>query len=167
VLTVAVLRELGVTEVTVSEPLAGRRELARRVGASSVIEPSILDKPELPMDVVARAFDVAFECSGRAEAMEDALANLARAGTLVLCGTGMRRPRLDPNRIILNELTVTGTVEYTPDDFRTALDLLASGRLPAGELIEPEDQPLSRVQWAMEQLSSGELTGKVMVIPRA
>jgi threonine dehydrogenase-like Zn-dependent dehydrogenase len=79
----------------------------------------------------------------------------------------MRRPRFDPNRIILHELTVTGTVEYTPDDYRAALELLESGRLPTDLLIEPEDQPLGRLEWVLGQLSRGEVAGKVMVVPRA
>ena len=45
------------------------------------------------------------------------------------------------------------------------LALLASGRLPTDELIEPEDVPLSSVQHAMEQLVAGELPGKVLVVP--
>jgi threonine dehydrogenase-like Zn-dependent dehydrogenase len=79
----------------------------------------------------------------------------------------MQRPRLDPNRIILNELVVTGTAEYTPADYEEALELLASARLPAADLIEPDDVPLSGLLAAMEQLVAGERAGKVMVVPRA
>lgn len=164
-LTVAVLVTDGVTDITVSEPSEKRQELVREIGASSVVRPDGLSSPPLPMDVANRAFAAAFECSGRPEAMEVALDNLDRAGVLVLSGTGMKRPRLDSNRIILNELTITGTVEYTPDDFEAAIALLASGRLPIDALVEADDQPLERVQWAMEQLSRGDLAGKVMVAP--
>ena len=99
--------------------------------------------------------------------MEAGLANLDRAGTLILSGTGMRRPRFDPNRLIVHELVVTGTVEYTQDDYRAALDLLTTGRLTVEVLVEPEDLPLTRLQWGMEQLMAGELAGKVMVVPHA
>ena len=167
VLHVAILRAMGVDDVTVSEPAPARRELARRVGARSVVEPDHLTQPTWPMELVEKPYQAAFDCSGNREAMENALANLDVAGTLVLSGTGMRRPRFDPNRIILNELTVTGTVEYTPDDYVASLDLLASGRLPTDMLIEPEDQPLSRLEWALGGLSRGEIAGKVMVVPRA
>jgi 2-desacetyl-2-hydroxyethyl bacteriochlorophyllide A dehydrogenase len=167
ILTVAILRTMGVEDITVTEPAPKRQELAGRVGAASVLDPDQLEEPSMPMDLVAAPFQAAFECSGRKEAMESALANLDVAGTLVLSGTGMRRPRFDPNRIILNELTVTGAVEYTPDDYVDSLDLLASGRLPTALLIEPEDQPLGRLEWALGQLSRGELAGKVMVVPRA
>lgn len=166
-LTVAVLRASGLGGITVSEPGAKRRALALGVGADEVVAPDDLSRPPLPMDVADRPFRVAFECSGRSEAMEMAAANLDRGGTLVLSGTGMHRPKFDANRIILNELTITGTVEYTPEDYTDALELLASGRVPAQMLIEPEDQPLGRLQWAMEQIGRGELAGKVMVAPNA
>jgi (R,R)-butanediol dehydrogenase/meso-butanediol dehydrogenase/diacetyl reductase len=166
-LTVAVLNAEGVSDVTVSEPSPKRRALALKVGAARVIAPEELVHPTLPMETVGSPYQLAFECSGRTDAMETALANLDRAGTLVLSGTGMRRPRFDPNRIIMNELIVTGTYEYTQEDYRFAMDLLTEGRLPAETLIEPDDQPLARLQWAMEQLMAGELAGKVMVVPDA
>jgi hypothetical protein len=69
--------------------------------------------------------------------------------------------------MILNELAVLGTVEYTPDDYLDSLALLASGRVPTGVLLEPEDQPLGRLEWVLDQLSRGNLAGKVLVVPRA
>src|SRR4051812_2108373 len=120
-LTIAVLRELGVDDVTVSEPAPIRRERAADVGATRTITPDQLTEPGLPMDLVEEPYHAAFDCSGRADAMEAALGQLGRRGVLVLSGTGMKRPRLDSNRIILNELVITGSVEYVPDDYHRCL----------------------------------------------
>ena len=166
-LSVAVLRALGVDDVTVSEPGERRRSLALAVGATEAVLPDELVTPGLPMDLVDRPYDAAIECSGRPDAMEAALGQLGRGGTLVLSGTGMRRPKFDHNRIILNELIITGSVEYTREDFADAITLLAEGRLPVDQLIEPGDVPLGQLQFAMEQLVAGEVAGKVMVIPHA
>lgn len=166
-LTIAILRAEGITDVTVSEPGERRRELAARIGATAVIAPEQLPQPAMPTEIADEPYQVAIECSGRADAMEAALSNLDRAGTLILSGTGMRRPRFDPNRIILQELTVAGTVEYTPADYHAAIALLAEGRLPVGDLVEPDDVPLAGIQRAMEQLMRGELAGKVLVAPDA
>jgi (R,R)-butanediol dehydrogenase / meso-butanediol dehydrogenase / diacetyl reductase len=166
-LTVAVLAAGGLTDITVSEPNPKRRRLAQKMGASTTISPEELEAPATTMDLVAAPFHYAFECSGRADAMEAGLDNLDRGGTLVLSGTGMRRPRFNPNRLIVHELTVTGTAEYTQDDYRAAMDLLAEGRLPTDVLIEPEDLPLTRLQWAMEQCVADKPPGKVMVSPHA
>lgn len=164
-LTVAVLRAIGVEDITVSEPAPKRRELAAAVGASCVVVPEELTAPVMPMDVVESPYHLAIECSGRSDAMDAALGQLGRRGTLVLSGTGMKRPRFDPNRIILNELVVTGSFEYIAEDYDRALELLATGALPTDLLIEPEDVPLGGVQRAMERLVAGELAGKVMVSP--
>ena len=81
-----------------------------------------------PARVVDDAVDVVLECSGKAKAMEAGLGQLVRAGTLVLVGAGIERPRFDPNRILLNELVITGANTYDHDGFEQALDLLASGQ---------------------------------------
>jgi (R,R)-butanediol dehydrogenase / meso-butanediol dehydrogenase / diacetyl reductase len=166
-LTVAVLAAEGVSDITVSEPNPKRRRLAEKMGASTTMTPEELQPAPAVMDLVSAPYHYAYECSGRADAMEGALSSLDRAGTLVLSGTGRGRPRFNPNRLIVHELVVTGTVEYTQDDYRAALDLLAGRRLPVDALIEPEDLPLARLQWGMEQLMAGGLAGKVMVAPNA
>ena len=166
-LTVAVLRAEGIEDITVSEPGERRRDLAARVGAKTVVTPDRLAVPAMPTEIATDPYQLAIECSGRPDAMEAALANLDRAGTLVLSGTGMRRPKLDTIRIIVHEVTVTGTAEYTPADYQAAIALLAEGRLPVDDLIEPADVPLDRLQRAMEKLMAGELAGKVLVVPGA
>jgi len=165
-LTVATLRALDVDDVTVSEPSPVRRELARSVGATEVVTPAELGQPTSPMEIVARPFDAAIECSGRPDAIAAALAQLGRGGVLVLSGTGMERPPLEFLRVILNELVITGALEYTRQDFVDAIELLASGRLPTERLIEADDVPLAGVQRAVQRLAAGEIAGKVMVVPR-
>jgi len=164
-LVVAVLQSRGVRDIVVSEPSRGRAERALRVGASRVVAPDALSLPVMPFDCVAEPFHAALECSGNPLAMEGALAQLRRAGRLVLIGTGMRRPQLDHNRVLLNELVVTGAFNYDADGFPAALALIASGTLPMGELVEPTDRSLDGLFAALEALERGELTRKVLVAP--
>ena len=90
--------------------------LCERLGARTV-HPDELTVPVMPHDMVDASFDVALECSGNNHAMESALAQLKRAGTLVLVGAGIRRPKFDNNRILLNELVITGAYVYDHDGF--------------------------------------------------
>jgi threonine dehydrogenase-like Zn-dependent dehydrogenase len=106
------------------------------------------------------------ECSGNGKAMETGLAQLKRAGTLVLVGAGIARPKFDPNRILLNELNITGAYVYDHDGFPRALELLASGKMPNDLLVEPEDYPLNRLLDAANGLHEGELAAKAMVVPK-
>jgi threonine dehydrogenase-like Zn-dependent dehydrogenase len=163
-LTVAALVAKGVTDVVVSEPSPVRRELCERLGARTV-QPEELVPPASPNYLVDEPFDVALECSGNARAMETALSQLKRTGTLVLVGAGIKPPRFDPNRILLNELVVTGAFCYDGDGFEAALALLATPGFPRDELVEPTDVSLDGLLGAIEGLSTGEIPAKVLVAP--
>jgi threonine dehydrogenase-like Zn-dependent dehydrogenase len=164
-LSVAALKAMGVDDIVVSEPHAGRRALAEKLGARAV-EPSELEAPQWPHDMVAEPFDVVLECSGNQYAQTSGLAQLKRGGTLVLVGAGMGRPKFDPNRILLNELVITGAFVYDHDGFPRALELLASGKVPLDLLVEAEDFPLSRLLDAAIGLHDGRLAAKAMIVPR-
>jgi (R,R)-butanediol dehydrogenase / meso-butanediol dehydrogenase / diacetyl reductase len=163
-LLVAVLRARGVSDITVSEPSAVRRRQALAVGARRVVPPDALETPPMALPV-AEPYDIVFECSGRAAALESGLGQLDYAGTLVVVGTGFEPPRMNQNRVIIFELEIIGSYNYDDEGFRPAVDLLAEGQLPLGALIEAESVPLGEVMVTMERLARGEIPGKVMVQP--
>jgi (R,R)-butanediol dehydrogenase/meso-butanediol dehydrogenase/diacetyl reductase len=163
-LSVAALKALGIDDIVVSEPKERRRALCEKLGAR-VVTPEELTIPAMPHDLVDEPFDVALECSGNGRGQEAALAQLKRAGTLVLVGAGMARPKFDPNRILLNELEITGAFVYDHDGFPRALELLASGKMPNDLLVEQEDFPLNRLLEAAVGLHEGDLAAKAMVVP--
>ncbi|MGZ8763722.1 MAG: zinc-dependent alcohol dehydrogenase [Acidimicrobiia bacterium] len=163
-LSVAALVAMGVTDVVVSEPAQSRRALCERLGARAV-EPESLTTPASPNSLVDEPFDVALECSGNAHAMEAALAQLKRTGVLVLVGAGMRPPRFDPNRILLNELVITGAFCYDAGGFDAALELLTRSDFPTDLLVERDDVGLDGLLGAIEGLSTGDIPAKVLVAP--
>jgi (R,R)-butanediol dehydrogenase/meso-butanediol dehydrogenase/diacetyl reductase len=163
-LVTAVLKAKGVDDITVSEPAPARRERALAVGAARVISPE--DLP--PASRGARADDaysVVFECSGRGEAAEAGLDQLDYAGTLVFVGTSMKYPRVNHNRVIILESTIIGAYNYDAEGFAPALELLASGKMPLDELIEPTDVLLDGLFDVMQRCAKGEVPGKVMIRP--
>lgn len=163
---VAALAAQGVDDVTVSEPSAVRRRRAQQVGAARTLLPRDLPlPPDMPGDVTDEPYDVVLECSGRPDAFETGVGLLGRAGTIVLVGTGLERPRLDCLRVLLNELVVTGAYEYDEHGFPAALQLLSSGALPVDALVEPADVDLDGLQDAMLAASRGDAAGKVLVRP--
>ncbi len=163
-LLVAVLRTRGVCDITVSEPSQTRRDRALAVGARRVVAPDELTHAPMGRPV-EEPFAFAFECSGRANAVEAALEQLDYAGTLVLVGTGHDMPRINHNRAIVLELTILGAYNYNADGFSAAVELLASGALPLALLIEEHDIGLDEIGATMQRLAAGELPGKVMVRP--
>ncbi len=167
-LIVAAWRARGGEDITVIEPGATRRQLALDLGATRVVGPDELQVPTIaePETIQPDAVDVVFECSGRRTAMEAGLAQLRRGGTLVIVGAGIDPPHFDSNRILLNELVITGSFNYDADGFEQALAMLASGALPLDLLIDGTDVPLDGVVAAMHDLVEGHIAGKVMVVPR-
>jgi (R,R)-butanediol dehydrogenase/meso-butanediol dehydrogenase/diacetyl reductase len=166
-LSIAALVALGIEPVVVIEPGARRRALAADLGAHEVLEPSSLETfpPWEPDRISPRAVDAVLECSGKKAAIEAGFHQLRRGGRLVLVGAGMEAPSFDPNRLLLNELVITGSFIYDADGFERAMELLASGRLPTDVLIEPDDVGLDGLGDAMRALAAGDLAGKVMVVP--
>lgn len=167
-LTVAVLVHRGAAAVSVVEPAESRQQLATALGAAEVIGPEELETfPRWePERLARRAADVVLECSGKKAAVEAALCQLGRGGTLALVGAGDQLLELDPNRMILNELHLCGSYIYDADGFDRALELLGSGALPTQLLIEPEDVPLDRLGPTLEDLAAGRMAGKAMVVPQ-
>ena len=160
---IAVLHASGIT-TTVVEPSEARAALANRLGAE--VRP--LDDLEItshPGSTAADAVDVVFETSGARPAVETALTQLAPGGMLVLVGTGLDYPKLDTNRVILNELRLTGAFNYDADGFADALSLIGSGTLPLEDLIAPDAVGLDDLLTTMQRLRAGEIPGKALVKP--
>ncbi len=166
-LSVAALQCMGISDITVVEPHEGRRRLAADLGVTAIVDPEDLDvfPPWEPERMSTRAVDVVLECSGHRAAIEAGFSQLARGGMLVMVGAGIDHPTFDINRMILNELTVTGSFVYDQGGFERALELLASDGFPSELLIDPADIPLAAIGDTLEALAAGRIAGKVMVVP--
>jgi (R,R)-butanediol dehydrogenase/meso-butanediol dehydrogenase/diacetyl reductase len=166
-LILAALVARGIEDVSVVEPGDRRAELAAELGAEQVLNPADLDVPSMaePGRIVDDAVDVVFEASGKRAAMEAGLGQLRKTGRLVIVGAGIDPPSFDPNRILLNELQITGAFCYDASGFVDALALLGAGELPTALLIEPVDVPLDGLLDVMHLLAGGHLAGKAMVNP--
>ena len=161
IIAILVARGISVAAVELAEV---RLELAAALGAT-VFRPDELTIPDHPGETPEPGYHVVYESSGARSASETGLTQLVGGGTLVIVGTGLDYPRLDTNRVILNELHITGAFNYDADGFGAALDLIASGALPLDLLIHPETVGLEGMLDAMTQLRSGEIAGKVLVTP--
>ena len=88
------------------------------------------------------------------------------AGTLVLVGAGIEPPRFDPNRILLNELVITGAFTYDHGGFERGADAAgARARSRSTRCSSPRTSPLDGLLDAMQGLADGRLAGKVLVRP--
>jgi len=167
-LSIAALRARDLGPITAVEPSEKRKALAKALGADTVLDPDELEvfAPWEPERIATHAAHVVLECSGHKAAMEAGFHQLRRGGTLALVGAGVEHPTFDPNRFILNELSVCGSFIYDKDGFEHALELLASGLIPNHLLIEPMDVGLDQISTTLDELAGGRVGGKVLVVPR-
>jgi threonine dehydrogenase-like Zn-dependent dehydrogenase len=155
----ALLRAAGAWPVVVVEPLAGRRTVARAVGASAVISPDELatarhellpDGADIVVDAVGTQFAVATE-------------HAALGGRIVLFGQNSNaHPPIHQYTITERSLTVFGSY-ITAYTFPPAIRLVEQGRLPLAPIVTHR-LPLTRLAEGLTLLRSGEAT-KVVIVP--
>lgn len=121
------LKKAGATELTLSEPIAERRELALRFGAKNVIDPlkeNIRDAADRITG--GRGFDVVFDCTGSTKAVYDLPYVTAKGGKLIYSAMYPNDFEMPLNLYkfcYYNELTITG-MYVAPYAFPRAVQML-------------------------------------------
>jgi (R,R)-butanediol dehydrogenase/meso-butanediol dehydrogenase/diacetyl reductase len=110
--------------------------------------------------------DVVIEASGRPEAIERA-ARLARVGGRVVMVASYHAPaEIKPGRWVTRGISLLPSIAYTPQEFDTALDMIATGRIDVGRLVDATT-PLSEIQAVFERFETQSDAIKVVVDPSA
>ncbi|GAB2904916.1 NAD(P)-dependent alcohol dehydrogenase [Streptomyces mayteni] len=128
----------GAATTVVVEPVAARRELAGRLGATAVIDPTEGDVVAAVREATGGGPSHALDTTGIPSVVADAVRALAPTGTLVVVGLGAAELTLDLQDLMLNGKAVRGCIEgdAVPQRFiPELLDLHAAGRFPVQELI--------------------------------
>jgi L-iditol 2-dehydrogenase len=150
--------------VVVSDPLAERRELARRLGADAAVT------PEAARGEVGRGADAVFDTVGGAGPLETALALSRPGGAVVLFahadgdgGDGGKRAAFDLNAFFKSERRLLATYSSALAEQREVYRLLVSGRLDPSSLVTHR-LPLSHFAAAVE-LARERRAVKVLLVP--
>jgi len=160
-----VLAEFGVDNRFVVERHPDRLEMATAMDNLAV------DPGDRPLGEVVKELtdgfgvDVAFDAVGSGDTRRDSLASVAAGGTVVLAGLHSDVTELPINTVIRSEITLTGAFAYTPFNFATALDWLASGRVGLRQGVV--NAPLADGQEWYERLVEGDPAAKVLLAPTA
>jgi L-iditol 2-dehydrogenase len=138
--------------VIVSDPIAGRLEQALALGAHEVIDASATDPVARVKELTAgRGADAVIVAVGGAEPIRQGLDMAAINGWVnAFAGTypSAEMP-VDPNLIHYRQLRFTGSHDFTPHHFTTALKLIAHGIVRVAPLISHRF-PLEDVREAFE-----------------
>jgi threonine 3-dehydrogenase len=158
-----VVQATGARTTIVSETSPYRREMARRMGADIVVNPTEEDLPGIVRhhtdDLGA---DVVFEAVGHPATVEQAIALAAPGGMLLIAGVADRDARASfyPQEVFFKELTIRGTKGVTYGIDR-ALRWLS--KLDLAQLIT-HTFPLDQAQAAVDLALAGQ-AGKVLLRP--
>jgi len=126
------------------------RELAARLGAHRVFRSG---------EPLPRKVNVAFDSAGQAT-WEHSMDSVRRGGTVVTMGvTTGRNVTLDLLPVIVNQLTVTGTIMGTLDEMRDLMRLMVSANIipEIGSVL-----PMERAGEGFQAMVEGHMRGKTI-----
>jgi 2-desacetyl-2-hydroxyethyl bacteriochlorophyllide A dehydrogenase len=154
-LYLALLKASGASKLLVSEPSAHRRELALKMGATRVIDPTKEDVRQIAMDESeGRGIDVVVDAVG--SLMPDAVASTKRGGKVLLfgCDTAAQQ-KLRQFDIVWRGLTVYGNF-IGPYKLFDAVELIESGVINDElEIMVTHKLPLEEFGKALSDIHAG------------
>jgi 2-desacetyl-2-hydroxyethyl bacteriochlorophyllide A dehydrogenase len=158
---VALLAKTKGARVLVSEINQFRINLAGEMGME-VVNPAEVDLPEyVGKWTGGTGADVVFEVTGTAAGAE-MMTKLARSrGRIVIVAIFAGPEKVDLRQILWREIRMTGTRLYEPEDFETAISLVAAEALPLDKFIT-DVRPLEQAPETFAEIERGANFMKVL-----
>ncbi|WP_116949966.1 NAD(P)-dependent alcohol dehydrogenase [Jiangella endophytica] len=156
ILTAAAARAFGATAVVVADPLAERRAVAARHGATRTIDPAT-DR------LADEAVDAFVDASGAPAAIDAGLHALKAGGAAVLVGMGAPRIDLDLFLVQSRELRLEGLFRYV-DTWPAAIALVGAGMVELDSLVS-DTFGLDGLDEAMRRNGDADVV-KLVIDPR-
>ncbi len=105
----AIARKSGARKVVVTDVNPVRLELARRMGATRVVDVSREHLRDVQRELgMKEGFDVGLEMSGSPRALNDMIDNMYHGGRIALLGIMPEKAAIDWNKVVFNMLTIRG-----------------------------------------------------------
>jgi L-iditol 2-dehydrogenase len=164
---IALAKKAGASTVIASDLSKYRRDLALRIGADVVLDPSSENVVERVREETAGyGADVVIEAVGLPATWEQAIDMTRDAGTTVLFGGAASGTKfeVDTVRFHYGQLTIKGVFHLTPKHVEQALKILIAGGIDTSALITHE-MPLKDIAKALQMMSAGE-SMKVAIRPK-
>ena len=159
---------VGCEQIIAIEPMSSRRELARKLGATHVIDPiEFEDFEQAVRNIVPAGVDYAVDTTGRRLTLENLVRCFTTQGTLAMVGmpTSLEDDFSCAGiQFLASGLTVKGIIEgdSQPDVFIPQLiEYYKAGKLPVDQFIKT--YPLADINLAVEAHHSGECVKAVLI----
>jgi (R,R)-butanediol dehydrogenase/meso-butanediol dehydrogenase/diacetyl reductase len=156
----------GAGAVVVVEPHASRREKARQLGATVVVDPTTEDVTSRVRAALGPSgADVVFECAGIPQTIDQAASLAKRGGVVSLVGLANVPAQISPATWLINELRVAASLGYLNEEFDLTMGLVQDERLALAPL-HTRTVALSEIDAAFALLHDSADEIKILVDPR-
>ncbi|MGA9725330.1 MAG: alcohol dehydrogenase catalytic domain-containing protein [Candidatus Binatus sp.] len=125
----------GASAVVVSELAPGRTELAMKLGADAVVNPTEDDPSEAVKAITGRQPEIVFECIGVKSTLGAAIGMVGRHGQVVVIGVCMEADSIYPLTCVMKEVQINFALAYTRREFQESIDALSKGTIDATPMI--------------------------------
>lgn len=165
-LLIRLLRHWGAGLIAAVDPDPARRAAALRLGAQQAWSPEEDVRAAFMERNGGYGADLVLVATSSPRAMSSALEWVEAGGTVLLYAPAAPEARLEvsPYDLFFREVTLTTSYSASPLDTRRALELVASGALPLGEMVTHRFS-LKDTAEALRQSAQGGETLKVVVRP--
>ena len=134
-LVMQVCKAAGASQVFVVEPMAARRELAARLGATQVFDPTTTDPGRVIGELTNRMrADVAIDCVGSQSSFDTAVKCTGRRAVICVAGLSLKPIEVPFLKLWGHEKEITFMTGYE-NEFPAAIALLANGQVNIEELV--------------------------------
>jgi S-(hydroxymethyl)glutathione dehydrogenase/alcohol dehydrogenase len=157
----------GATPIIAVDPIASKRELALKLGATHAIDPNAGDISDQVREITrGRGADYAFDVVGGPQVVAQTFKTIAAGGTLVLVGYGaiddeLKFPAFD---LQSQEKCIKGCVAGSARirrDFQRFVDLIEADRIDTASMVS-RTISLTEVNQALDDLHTGEAIRSVI-----
>jgi L-iditol 2-dehydrogenase len=162
---VQILRAAGCSQIIAIDLEDRKLELARRLGATTVLNPGREDIPESVRGLTdGRGADVAFEAVGIAATVKTALENVRKGGTVTLIGNISRSVELPLQWVVTRQIRLQGSCGIR-GEYPAALGMIEKGILKVDDLISATAPLADGAEWFHRLYAPGNELMKVILNP--
>jgi 2-desacetyl-2-hydroxyethyl bacteriochlorophyllide A dehydrogenase len=133
---VAQVAQAGGAKVLITDISEYRLDIAKKCGLKNTSNPNKESLAEASRRVFdLPGFELAFECVGIEDTMNEVIETIQKGGTIVVVGVFAEKPRIDLGFVQDRELNLIGTLMYRYEDYLKAVKLIDDGKIITAPLF--------------------------------